>query len=86
MISGPFFVLAGCLCVMAQMFVWWDIAKANHMDRGSIGSGKCLHQLGRKRVFGKACTVNYSLETTPTLRVWSEGKLEVTKDKIKVSA
>ena len=32
MISGPFFVLAGwwvwlCLCVMAQMFVWWDIAK-----------------------------------------------------------
>ena len=63
MISGPFFVLAGswvwlCLCVMAQMFVWWDIAKANHMDRGCIGSGKCLHQLGRKRVFGKACTVN----------------------------
>ena len=26
---------------MAQIFVWWDIAKANHMDRGSIGSGKC---------------------------------------------
>ena len=43
---------------MAQMFVRWGIAKANHMDRGSIGSGKCLHQLGRKRVFGKACTVN----------------------------
>ena len=37
-ISGPFFVLAGwwvwlCLCVMAQTFVWWNIAKANHMDR-----------------------------------------------------
>ena len=34
------------------------IAQANHMDRGSIGSGQCLHQLGRKIVLGKACTVN----------------------------
>ena len=32
--------------------------KANHMDRGSTGSGKCLHQLRRKRVFEKACMVN----------------------------
>ena len=30
----------------------------SHGPRFSIGSGKCLHQLGRKRVFGKACTVN----------------------------
>ena len=42
------------------------------MDRGSIGSGKCLHHgsVGKKE------------------SVWESmhGKLEVTKDKIKVSA
>ena len=53
---------------MAQMFVWWDIAKANHMDRGSIGSGKCLHHaVGKKEES-------------------MHSKLEVTKDKIKLSA
>ena len=55
---------------MAQIFVWWDIAKANHMDRGFYRLWQMFASVGKKE------------------SVWESmhGKLEVTKDKIKVLA